>query len=218
MTDKLDHEETPNAGRRRYNKLAAASAVAAVAGAGVLLFAFNTTSSNADPLNNNKYFVCKYVGTPGVNETLQTGQNPIDVSGNAIGETPVVVGSFFNDQQGRSYVLAQDTGQPTPPASDCPPPTPPTTSSSVVVSSSSSTVTSSSAGTLPSETSQAPEVTVTETAGELPTSVVAPLPNGVAAGQHTTTSGQTAAIGGALMALGLGGLLTAMRPWKRGSH
>ena len=71
----------------------------------------------------DKYFVCKYVGTPGVDETLQTGQNPISVSENAIPGTPVV-GTFFNDSQGRSYVLALDTGQPEPPASACPLATP----------------------------------------------------------------------------------------------
>ncbi|MFY9227700.1 MAG: hypothetical protein WAO28_00005, partial [Candidatus Microsaccharimonas sp.] len=31
-----------------------------------------------------KVFVCKYVGTPGVDERLQTGNNPISVSVNAI--------------------------------------------------------------------------------------------------------------------------------------
>lgn len=57
-----------------------------------------------------KVFVCKYVGTPGVDERLQTGQNPIDVSENAIKDFQGV-GSYFNDAQGRSYVLAIDTGQ-----------------------------------------------------------------------------------------------------------
>ena len=71
-----------------------------------------------------KVFVCKYVGTPGVDERLQTGQNPIDVSVNAIGEDPVVVGSYFKDAQGRSYVLAFDTGQSAPSASECPAPAP----------------------------------------------------------------------------------------------
>ena len=60
-----------------------------------------------------KYFVCKYVGTPGVNESLQTGQNPISVSGNAL-DQPVVIGAYFNDAQGRSYVVAEDEGQPEP--------------------------------------------------------------------------------------------------------
>lgn len=74
-----------------------------------------------------KYFVCKFVGTPGVNETLQTGQNPISVSGNAL-TPPIVIGGYFNDAQGRSYVVAEDTGQaePTCPAQNpTPPPTPP---------------------------------------------------------------------------------------------
>lgn len=76
-----------------------------------------------------KYFVCKYVGTPGVDETLQTGQNPISVSGNAL-TPPIVIGGSFNDAQGRSYVVAEDTGQdePTCPISEnpTPPPVPPT--------------------------------------------------------------------------------------------
>jgi hypothetical protein len=65
-----------------------------------------------------KVFVCKYVGTPGVNETLQTGQNPISVSSNAIKDY-AGVGSSFNDKQGRSYVVALDTGQDEP---NCPVP------------------------------------------------------------------------------------------------
>jgi hypothetical protein len=82
---------------------------------------FTVTSQNNQA---HKAFVCKYVGTPGVNERLQTGQNPIDVSLNAIGESPVVVGSYFNDGQGRSYVLALDNGQPDPSVASCPAPTP----------------------------------------------------------------------------------------------
>lgn len=65
-----------------------------------------------------KYFVCKFTGTPGVSETLQTGQNPISVSGNAL-PTPIVIGGYFNDQHGRSLVVAEDVGQPEP---TCPAP------------------------------------------------------------------------------------------------
>lgn len=50
-----------------------------------------------------KVWVCKYVGTPGVDETLKEGKNPITVSSNA------TVGTYFNDAQGRSYVLAEQT-------------------------------------------------------------------------------------------------------------
>ncbi len=70
-----------------------------------------------------KVYVCKYVGTPGEDETLQTGDNPISVSENAIPADPVVVGSYFADQQGRSYVVAWDNGDKIePPLSMCPAP------------------------------------------------------------------------------------------------
>ena len=78
----------------------------------------------------DKVFVCKYVGTPGDDERLQTGQNPISVSVNAI-PAGAQVGAFFADAQGRSFVLAFDTGQPEPPVSDCPPPDGPTTTTTV---------------------------------------------------------------------------------------
>jgi hypothetical protein len=68
-----------------------------------------------------KVYVCKYVGTPGDNERLQTGQNPIDVSINAIKDYQGV-GSWFNDAQGRSFVLAEDIGQDEPDVSGCPAP------------------------------------------------------------------------------------------------
>jgi hypothetical protein len=93
----------------------------------VVMTAFTADTTFTVASNNtqvHKAFVCKYVGTPGVNERLQTGQNPIDVDTHAIAESPVVVGSYFNDAQGRSYVLALDTGQPDPSVSSCPNPTP----------------------------------------------------------------------------------------------
>lgn len=81
------------------------------------------------PAQPKKVYVCKYVGKPGVDERLQTGQNPIDVSVNAIPENPVTIGSYFADAQGRSFVLAFDTGQPAPNVNECPapqgPPPPP---------------------------------------------------------------------------------------------
>jgi hypothetical protein len=70
---------------------------------------------------NLKVYVCKYVGKPGVDERLQTGQNPISVSVNSIPDYQGV-GSYFADQHGRSFVLAEDVGQPEPDASACPPP------------------------------------------------------------------------------------------------
>ena len=55
-------------------------------------------------------FVCKYTGTPGVDEVLQGGNNPISVDWQP-GRDP---GQFFNDGQGRSFVLEFDVGQPEP--------------------------------------------------------------------------------------------------------
>jgi hypothetical protein len=52
-------------------------AIGALAVAGGLA---RTTTSTPD----GKVFVCKYVGTPGVDETLQSGQNPLSVSINSI--------------------------------------------------------------------------------------------------------------------------------------
>lgn len=84
----------------------------------------------ADELPAKKVFVCKYVGKPGVDERLQTGNNPISVSVNSI-EGEVKVGAYFADKQGRSYVLAWDTrtggGQEGEPSVDeCPDPDAPT--------------------------------------------------------------------------------------------
>ncbi len=94
----------------------------AILSAGILVIPIIVTAAPAP-----KYFVCKYVGTPGVSETLQTGQNPISVSGNAVMQ-PVVIGAFFNDAQGRSLVVEEDTGQPEPscPTSTVVTPPPPT--------------------------------------------------------------------------------------------
>lgn len=85
--------------------------------------------SSASAGSDDKVFVCKFVGTPGVDERLQTGQNPISVSVNAIpGDGSVEVGDEFADAQGRSVVLAFDTGQPEPDVSECEQFLPPTTS------------------------------------------------------------------------------------------
>ena len=66
-----------------------------------------------------KVYVCKYVGVPYINERIQTGQNPIEVSANAT--RGAGVGSYFLDGQGRSYVLAVVVpGQPAPSVAACP--------------------------------------------------------------------------------------------------
>lgn len=57
--------------------------------------------------DNHKVVVCKYVGTPGDGERLQTGNNPIVVSVNAL-EGKGFSGTFpfaFSDAQGRSIAI-----------------------------------------------------------------------------------------------------------------
>ena len=101
---------------------------------GVVLMTTATTAQAA----SGKVFVCKYVGTPGDGERLQTGNNPISVSTNALGNAPD--GSSFNgtlpfwfsDAHGRSVAFKYDERQGggqqgEPPLSECPtPPAPPT--------------------------------------------------------------------------------------------
>ena len=80
----------------------------------------------------HKSYVCKYVGTPGVDERLQTGQNPIWVDNNALvgpkgGET--YVGQEFSDKHGRSVVIVANTKKldPEPGVGQCPSPRQPDT-------------------------------------------------------------------------------------------
>lgn len=74
----------------------------------VVMLALASGASATQPEDTGvKVFVCKYVGQPGVDERLQTGQNPIDVSVNAIPDYQGV-GSYFADGQGRSYVLGPE--------------------------------------------------------------------------------------------------------------
>jgi LPXTG-motif cell wall-anchored protein len=75
----------------------------------------------------HKSYVCKYVGTPGEDERLQTGQNPIWVANQSLtGEkgSVVEVGQEFSDKQGRSIVIVANSGKvtPEPTVEDCPVP------------------------------------------------------------------------------------------------
>lgn len=78
----------------------------------------------ADPPEDKKVYVCKYVGKPGVDEVLQTGQNPIEVSVNAIqnNQWDGTVPGYFSDAQDRSYVLGYVPMVPEPTVNDCPAP------------------------------------------------------------------------------------------------
>lgn len=82
----------------------------------------------ADAAPGQKWFVCKYKNTPGEPETLQSGDNPISVSENAIiAQLPkelkdiavIAPGFSFADGQGRSEVLVEDTGQDEPAVEEC---------------------------------------------------------------------------------------------------
>ncbi|WP_156160766.1 hypothetical protein [Demequina soli] len=79
-------------------------AVAALALIG-LVPAANASTGGGQPGNDgvHQVWVCKYVGKPGDDERLKDGKNPIAVDGNA------TVGTYFNDAQGRSYVLDEVT-------------------------------------------------------------------------------------------------------------
>lgn len=101
-------------------RLAAVVGTLAVVSSAVVMAWPGVTPVQGAP--GDKWFVCKYVTTPGEGEQLQTGQNPISVAEEAIPISPVFPGAEFADQQGRSIVLVQDTGQPEPDAGDCPPP------------------------------------------------------------------------------------------------
>lgn len=104
---------------------------ALLAGFGLLLVSSGAAvlvATSASAEHGHKAFVCKYVGTPGVDERLQTGDNPIEVDSHAVQGQEV--GVPFNDAQGRSVVIDNDVapGDPEPSVEDCPdlnPPPPP---------------------------------------------------------------------------------------------
>ena len=79
-------------------------AVALAVVAALILFIVGAVFSGVASADSHRVWVCKYVGTPGVDESLGPGKNPISVSANATDGAGV--GGFFNDAQGRSYVLA----------------------------------------------------------------------------------------------------------------
>ena len=149
-----------------------------------------------DDLPSHKVFVCKYVGKPGVDERLQTGQNPISVDVSAL-EGPPVIGQFFEDRQGRSVVIAFDTGQPEPGVDACPNVTPPTTTTTekphvttttekphvttttakptTTTSVKPTTTTSSTSTTVPATTTTKPSTTTTTQPGSTTTTTFPPM-------------------------------------------
>ena len=102
---------TPGGWVRRLAFAMSLGGLAALAIAGATSARGASTTDSPPP----KVFVCKYVGKPGVDERLQTGDNPINPSASSIpgwdGDPGNLVGLEFADAQGRSVVIAIDVGQ-----------------------------------------------------------------------------------------------------------
>jgi hypothetical protein len=87
--------------------------------------AFATGQGHNPSQQPKRVYVCKYVGTPGVDERLKTGNDGlIEVSVNAIDNNSwdgVTVPAWFSDAHDRSYVLGfVIAGQPAPSITQCP--------------------------------------------------------------------------------------------------
>ncbi|GAA6525966.1 hypothetical protein [Intrasporangium sp. DVR] len=162
-----------------------ASLITAVAFAASGAFVFASASPATADEHNQWVYVCKYVGKPGVDERLQTGQNPILVSVNSVAE-PIVVGAPFNDAQGRSVVIGfgePGGGQAGEPAPECPPvlPPPPTET----------TTPPTETTTPPTETTTPPTETTTP-----PTETTTPPTETTTPPTETTTPPTTPGAGG----------------------
>jgi hypothetical protein len=110
---------TPISVRRRLLSISAAATIAAVG-----LVTLSAPAHAADA--NSRVWVCKYVRTPGGDEVLKSGKNPIEVSGNSVDKPKdgqVFVGDQFADAQERSVVVKIDGENPGDGACS---PTPPT--------------------------------------------------------------------------------------------
>ena len=89
---------------KKYLFSAAAVALGAVA---VVTSAWAGEKPPKPQNDPHKVYVCKYVGTPGAGEVLQTGQNPIEVDSHAL-EGGGFSGAFpfeFSDAHGRSVAI-----------------------------------------------------------------------------------------------------------------
>lgn len=77
--------------------------------------------------NANSVVVCKYVGTPGVDESLQTGQNPIVVDSASLSGFDGTFPFAFNDAQGQSIAIRYATSAQDGSITECPGYVPPPT-------------------------------------------------------------------------------------------
>lgn len=93
--------------KRSLKRVGVAAVAAAIAVTGTALAPSTAQAGHA------KVFVCKFRGTPGEDEVLKGGKNPISVAAD------LRVGEWFQDAHGRSVVIAEDFGQPAPTPEDC---------------------------------------------------------------------------------------------------
>jgi hypothetical protein len=99
---------TPMSAARRLLSISAAATIAAV---GLVALSAPAYAADAD----SKVWVCKYVRTPGGDEVLKEGKNPIEVSGHSVDQDKdgkVFVGDEFADAQGLSVVVQIDGEDP----------------------------------------------------------------------------------------------------------
>lgn len=151
-------------------KTVAIAAASSISLGAAMMLAAPAVQAKENDKKVHKSYVCKYVGTPGVDERLQTGQNPIWVDNHSLtGEKDslVKVGDTFSDKHGKSVVIIANTAKitPEPSVSLCPP---------VVVVTESPTPTPT-----PTETSATPTPTPTETSSTptpTPTESFTPTP------------------------------------------
>ena len=112
-------------------KTLAVMAASSISLGAVMLVAAPVAQAKDNDKKIHKSYVCKYVGTPGVDERLQTGRNPIWVDNHSLTGKKgslVKVGDTFSDKHGKSVVIVANTAKlsPEPSISECPAPIEPT--------------------------------------------------------------------------------------------
>jgi LPXTG-motif cell wall-anchored protein len=175
---------------------------AVVLALGVIAAPATATPSGSD--DTHQVWVCKYVGTPGVDERLEKGKNPIIV------DEASTVGTWFKDGQNQSFVLAVATDENTDqgerysgdlvcPAPTTPTPTPTPSPSVSVTPTANPTPTESSPTPSPTTPTETPKITPT------PTGTVTPSvqPTASTASPSTTSAPRLAKTGSAEVAITL---------------
>lgn len=168
------------------------------AGSVVGLFATAGPANAAPDKTVHKSYVCKYVGKPGVDERLQTGQNPIWVDNHSLFRSPeaynaadglTYVGQQFNDRQVKSVVIVANTAKlnPEPSVKDCPPVPPPTTTTTSKTSTTTTTTTTSST----TSTTTSPTSTTTSTTTPPPETITTATFHPPTSTTSTTSSSST---------------------------